>query len=81
VGAPTCGAADLIVDISSTGATLKANGLKVLSDGVILRSEAHLVASLAADWDDRQRAALSAVLDRLAMPRKAADALRRKVGG
>jgi ATP phosphoribosyltransferase len=80
-GAPASGAADLIVDISSTGATLKANGLKVLSDGVILRSEAHLVASLAADWDDRQRAALSAVLDRLAMPRKAADALRRKVGG
>jgi ATP phosphoribosyltransferase len=80
-GAPASGAADLIVDISSTGATLKANGLKVLSDGVILRSEAHLVASLAADWDKRQREALSAVLDRLAMPRKAADALRRKVGG
>jgi hypothetical protein len=39
------------------------------------------VASLAADWDKRQREALSAVLDRLAMPRKAADALRRKVGG
>ncbi len=44
-GAPASGAADLIVDITSTGATLRANGLKVLRDGVILKSQAHLVAS------------------------------------
>src|SRR5215211_4067331 len=36
-GAPATGAADLIVDIMTTGATLRDNGLKVLSDGVILR--------------------------------------------
>ena len=54
-GAPASGAADLIVDITSTGATLRANGLKILSDGVILTSEAHLVASNAAKWDARQR--------------------------
>ena len=39
-GAPASGAADLIVDITSTGATLRANGLKMLADGVILKSEA-----------------------------------------
>ena len=49
-GAPASGAADLIVDITTTGNTLRANGLKVLADGVILRSEAYLVASLAAKW-------------------------------
>ncbi|SIR06586.1 ATP phosphoribosyltransferase catalytic subunit [Rhizobium sp. RU20A] len=42
-GAPASGSADIIVDITSTGSTLTANHLKVLSDGVILRSEACLV--------------------------------------
>ncbi len=42
-GAPAAGQADIIVDITSTGSTLKANHLKVLPDGVILRSEACLV--------------------------------------
>lgn len=42
-GAPAAGQADIIVDITSTGSTLKANHLKILSDGVILRSEACLV--------------------------------------
>jgi ATP phosphoribosyltransferase len=47
-GTPSSGTADLIVDITSTGATLRANGLKILSDGVILRSQANLVVSRAA---------------------------------
>ncbi|MCT8990193.1 ATP phosphoribosyltransferase [Chelativorans sp. SCAU2101] len=42
-GAPAAGSADVIVDITSTGSTLKANHLKVLEDGIILRSEACLV--------------------------------------
>lgn len=42
-GAPASGAADIIVDITTTGSTLAANHLRVLSDGVILRSEACLV--------------------------------------
>ncbi|MEZ2129431.1 MULTISPECIES: ATP phosphoribosyltransferase [unclassified Sinorhizobium] len=42
-GAPASGSADIIVDITSTGSTLKANHLKILSDGTILRSEACLV--------------------------------------
>lgn len=44
-GAPAAGSADVIVDITTTGATLRANHLKVLEDGVILRSQACLVAS------------------------------------
>ncbi len=44
-GTPAAGVAEAIVDITSTGATLKANGLKILSDGIILRSQASLVAS------------------------------------
>ncbi|OWK25422.1 ATP phosphoribosyltransferase catalytic subunit [Rhizobium yanglingense] len=42
-GAPASGSADIIVDITSTGSTLTANHLRVLNDGVILRSEACLV--------------------------------------
>lgn len=49
-GAPASGTAELVVDITSTGATLEANHLKILRDGVILASEATLVASNAADW-------------------------------
>ncbi len=41
-GAPASGQAEIIVDITSTGSTLKANNLKILKDGVILRSEACL---------------------------------------
>jgi len=51
-GAPATGAAELIVDITTTGATLAANGLKILADGVILRSQAQLAASLRAGWSD-----------------------------
>ena len=50
-GAPAAGSAELVVDITSSGATLAANGLKVLADGVILKSQAHLAASLGAGWD------------------------------
>jgi ATP phosphoribosyltransferase len=49
-GAPGTGAAELIVDITTTGATLRANGLKVLSDGVILKSQFQLAAGLTAEW-------------------------------
>lgn len=44
-GTPAAGSAEAIVDITSTGTTLKANGLRILSDGLILKSEANLVAS------------------------------------
>ena len=44
-GAPAAGSADIIVDITTTGSTLKANHLKILSDGIVLKSQACLVAS------------------------------------
>jgi ATP phosphoribosyltransferase len=44
------GTADLIVDITSTGETLQANHLRILDDGLILHSEANLVASRTAEW-------------------------------
>lgn len=70
-GAPGAGSAELIVDITTTGATLAANALKVLDDGVILKSEANLVASVSADWNQTARAALGEVLARVAAEARA----------
>ena len=53
------------MDITTTGATLKANGLKILEDGVILKSQAQLAMSLTADWTADARAAAGALLERL----------------
>lgn len=65
-GAPAAGTADLIVDITTTGSTLSANHLKVLEDGIILRSEANLAASRAAPWSAAAGEAMLALLTRLA---------------
>jgi ATP phosphoribosyltransferase len=56
-GAPAAGQADIIVDITSTGSTLKANHLKILDDGVILRSEACLVRARKAEHGGNARIA------------------------
>ena len=64
-GAPAAGTAEAIVDITTTGATLAANGLKILEDGTILESQAQLAASLTADWNDAVRAAAEGLLARL----------------
>ena len=55
-GAPAAGSAEAIVDITTSGATLTANALKVLKDGVILRSESCLMRSLGATWGARELA-------------------------
>ena len=55
-GTPASGSADMIVDITSTGETLKANGLRILDDGIILRSQANLVVSEVAPWSPATRA-------------------------
>jgi ATP phosphoribosyltransferase len=70
-GAPASGAAELIVDITTTGATLAANALKVLEDGVMLRSEANLVAALSATWGPRARRAVATILARIAAEEEA----------
>lgn len=64
--APASGAADLIVDITSTGATLEANGLKVLDDGVMLRSQASLAGSLAADWTPKAQICAAQLTEKMA---------------
>lgn len=71
-GAPAAGTAELIVDITSSGATLASNGLKVLDDGLILKSEANLVASLAANWSEEARRAACSILSRIAAAQMAA---------
>lgn len=55
-GAPAAGTADVIVDITSTGSTLRANDLKILSDGIILKSEANLIQSKTAKYKREDRA-------------------------
>jgi ATP phosphoribosyltransferase len=69
--APASGTAEIIVDITTTGATLAANALKVLDDGVILRSEANLVASVKAPWSAEAKAAARTILTRIAAEEEA----------
>jgi len=69
--APAAGTAELIVDITTSGATLSANALKVIDDGVILRSQANLVAARSADWSSAARDSACIVLDRIAAQTRA----------
>ena len=57
--------AEAIADITSSGETLRANHLKILSDGLILRSQATLWRSRMAEMDDADRATMTALLARL----------------
>ncbi len=43
--APTIGYADIVVDLTQTGTTLRENHLKMLADGVIVESQACLIAN------------------------------------
>jgi ATP phosphoribosyltransferase len=70
-GAPAAGKAELIVDITTTGATLAANALKILDDGTILRSQANLVASVGADWSAGPRETARIILSRIAAEEEA----------
>jgi ATP phosphoribosyltransferase len=62
-GAPAAGLADIIVDITTTGSTLRANRLRILEDGIILRSQACLVAS-SRDRSVEDQAAIAAIAER-----------------
>ena len=72
-GAPAAGTAEMIVDITTSGATLAANGLKVVDDGIILRSQANLVAARAAAWSAAQRETARLILDRIAAQKRASS--------
>jgi ATP phosphoribosyltransferase len=60
--------AEAIADITSTGETLRANHLKILSDSVIHQSQATLFASRFADWAGSD-ATLTALCDKLGLVR------------
>ncbi len=57
--------AEAVADITSTGETLRANHLKLLSDGLIHRSQATLFRSRGARWGDAEKAALVGMAGRL----------------
>ena len=57
--------AEAIADITSTGDTLRANHLKILSDGLVLASQATLWRSRTADLDAKERTALATFLNRI----------------
>ncbi len=63
--------AEAVADITTSGSTLRDNHLRVLEDGLILRSQAALFAARGADWDAGAAAALAAVCDRLGVARPA----------
>ncbi len=64
-GTPAAGTAEFIVDITTSGETLKANGLRILDDGVILKSQANLIASNLAAWSPQLLAVRDAMVARL----------------
>jgi len=57
--------AEAVADITSSGETLRANHLKILSDGLIHQSEAVLFAARAADWSPDARRAFAALATRI----------------
>ena len=74
-GAPAAGTAELIVDITTTGSTLAANNLKVISDGVILESQAQLTASRQARWTKGAKTKLAHILEMVAAKDRASSTM------
>ncbi|MEM8790358.1 MAG: ATP phosphoribosyltransferase [Pseudomonadota bacterium] len=62
---PANGTCEAIADITSSGTTLRANHLRVLEDGLILRSTANLWQSLDADWDEGAKAVFAKFLSHI----------------
>ena len=58
---PFTGSSEIVTDITSTGATLKANNLRILKDGIILNSQACLMTSK----KNREIKTLKSVLNKL----------------
>ncbi|MGH1466884.1 MAG: ATP phosphoribosyltransferase [Cognatishimia sp.] len=57
--------AEAVADITSTGDTLRANHLKILSDGLVLKSQATLFRARRAPLEGKDRAHLDALLTKL----------------
>ncbi len=62
--------AEAIADITSSGETLRANHLKILSDALIHASQATLFAARAADWDGASQTAWDALAAKLGVEAK-----------
>ncbi len=62
------GTAEAVADITSTGATLRANHLRVLAGPPVHASQATLFRSRTAPWDAATRTALAALCSRLDLP-------------
>jgi ATP phosphoribosyltransferase len=62
------GTAEAVADITSSGATLRANHLRSLHDGLIHASQAVLWASRKAEWSAGDLAAYAALAVRLGVP-------------
>lgn len=60
-------AAEAVADITSTGETLRANHLRILEDGLVLKSQATLFLSRAAEWDPAARESLAALKTRIGL--------------
>lgn len=61
--------AEAIADITSTGETLRANHLKILGDGLVLKSQATLFRSRAGRLPDEDRRAMVALRSKLGLDR------------
>ena len=57
--------AEAVADITSSGETLRANHLRPLDDGVILKSQATLYRTRRGGWSDTMRSTYAALCDRL----------------
>jgi len=59
--------AEIIIDITSSGETLRANHLRPLGDGLILQSEANLCVSQEAPWGPEAAGAFEALSQRIGL--------------
>jgi ATP phosphoribosyltransferase len=57
--------AEMVADITSTGETLRANHLKILGEGLVLRSQATLWRSRVAHYSSAEKVALEEMLRRI----------------
>ncbi|EYD77539.1 ATP phosphoribosyltransferase [Rubellimicrobium mesophilum DSM 19309] len=65
--------AEAVADITSTGETLRANGLKVLRDGLVHASQATLFLSRGTAWGANEWAELSRLRQQLGLPSPQGD--------
>ena len=70
--APLTETADLIVDLTETGTTLRENHLKLLEDGIVLRSQACLIGNTRLLRENKQALSLASIMLELIEARKQA---------